>query len=99
MNLMRVPSSTTIFFGKMPPGVMMNVASGNSGVPSALVPAAQTTPREFEYIARSTTSSSGVAPCASTSTENLLPSDSSNSLPHVDVEAAVGRRRGTSSAR
>ena len=90
MNFTRVPSSITIFFGKMPPGVMMKVASGNSGVPSALVPAAQVTPREFEYIARSTTSS-----CAAL---RLDQHRELAALRHfelgsdVHVEAAVGRQ-------
>ena len=69
----RVPSSTTSTFGNTPLAVTRKVFGGKSGVPRALVPAAQIDAPAFEYIARSTTSCGGVAPCPSTRTEKRRP--------------------------
>src|SRR5215207_5928644 len=51
------------------------------GVPSASVPAAQTTPSASEYIARSTTIGTGVAPRLSMTAPKPLPAASGNSAP------------------
>src|SRR5215813_13715503 len=56
----REPSATTTCLGNAPLLVTTTVVSAKIGVPSELVPAAQTTLPELVYVDRSTTRSSGV---------------------------------------